>query len=99
MYLSNAEKERRFSLLRKQMAEGMGFNLTAPVGHYVGLDLVDARINPGIDLIVKPGASAIVHPVLGNGDGVRLFWGQTYLALKKETSSLNARDDQLVVIS
>jgi len=80
-------------------AEGMGFKLKEPVGHYTGLDLVDARINPGIDLILKPGASAIVHPVLENSDGVRLFWGQTYLAMEKETSSLNATDDKLVFIS
>jgi len=80
-------------------AERMGFKLTAPVGHYTGLDLVDARINPGVDLILRPGASAIVHPVLENDDGVRLFWGQTYLILEKETSSLNATDDGLLFIS
>jgi len=80
-------------------AEQMGFKLTAPVGHYTGLDLVDARINPGVDLILRPGASAIIHPVLENGDGVRLFLGQTYLSLEKETSSLNATDDRLLFIS
>jgi Xaa-Pro aminopeptidase len=80
-------------------AERMGYKLTAPVGHYTGLDLVDARINPGIDLILKQGASAIVHPVLENGDAVRLFWGQTYLALEQETVSLNSTDDKLLFVS
>jgi hypothetical protein len=60
---------------------------------------VDARINPGINLIVKEGASAILHPVLENDDAVRLFWGQTYLVLGKETVPLNSTDDKLLFIS
>ena len=91
--------EGRFVAVMGREAEQMGFKLTAPVGHYTGLDLVDARINPGVDLILRPGASAIIHPVLENGDGVRLFLGQTYLSLEKETSSLNATDDRLLFIS
>jgi Xaa-Pro aminopeptidase len=88
-----------FVAAMSQDAEHLGYKLTAPVGHYTGLDLVDARINPGIDLILKQGAAAIVHPVLENGDAVRLFWGQTYLVLEKETVSLNSTDDKLLFIS
>jgi Xaa-Pro aminopeptidase len=88
-----------FVATMSQCAETMGYRLTVPVGHYTGLDLVDARINPGIDLTVRQGASAIVHPVLENGEGVRLFWGQTYLVLEKETISLNSTDDKLLFLS
>ena len=87
-----------FVAAMNQAAERMGYKLTTPVGHYTGLDLVDTRINPGIDLILKQGASAIVHPVLENGDGIRLFWGQTFLVQEKETVSLNSTDDKLLFI-
>ena len=88
-----------FVATMSQYAERVGYKLTVPVGHYTGVDLVDARINPGIDLILKEGASAILHPVLENGDAVRLFWGQTYLVLGKETVPLNSTDDKLLFIS
>jgi Xaa-Pro aminopeptidase len=88
-----------FVATMSRYAERMGYKLTEPVGHYTGVDLVDARINPGINLIVKEGASAILHPVLENDDAVRLFWGQTYLVLGKETVALNSTDDKLLFIS
>jgi len=80
-------------------AERRGYKLTPPVGHYNGLDLVDARINPGIDLIAKEGASGILHPTLENGGGSRLFWGETYLILGMETIPLNATDDRLLFVA
>jgi hypothetical protein len=59
---------------------------------------MDTRINPGIDMILQQGASAIVHPILENGDGIRLFWGQTFLVGGKETVSLNSTEDKLLFI-
>ena len=88
-----------FVAAMNQAAERMGYKLSTPIGHYTGLDLVDTRINPGTDLILKQGASAIVHPVLENGDGIRLFWGQTFLVREKATVSLNSTDDKLLFIS
>jgi Xaa-Pro aminopeptidase len=80
-------------------AEEMGYKLTIPVGHYVGLDLVEARINPGINLILKQGTPGIVHPILVDRNGDRMFWGQTYLVVENETIQLNSTGDELVVVS
>ena len=79
-------------------AEAMGYTLKPPVGHYAGLDLIEARVNPGIDVILKQGASAIIHPTLDR-DGVRLFWGETYLAEGKGALRLNTTGDELIVVS
>ena len=80
-------------------ARDMGYELKTPVGHYVGLDLVEARVNPDIDLILQPGASAIVHPILSKTQGDNLFLGQTYLVTENETVSLNSTGNELVVVS
>jgi len=76
----------------------MGYRLNVPVGHYVGLDLVEVRVNPEIELVLKAGAAAIIHPILSNADEDYMFWGQTYLIMENKTVSLNSAPDELVVV-
>jgi Xaa-Pro aminopeptidase len=78
--------------------KALGYRLNVPVGHYVGLDLIEARVNPEIELAPKVGAAAIIHPILSNAEEEYMFWGQTYLILENETTSLNSAPDELMVV-
>lgn len=80
-------------------AKGLGYILNVPVGHYVGLDLVEARVNPGIELALKQGTAVIIHPILSNASEDLMFWGQTYFVGENQTISLNSTPDDLVVVS
>ena len=79
-------------------AKELGFVLRTPVGHFCGLDLVDERINPGVDLAFVAGTTLIVHPILENHVGDTLFWGETYIVEADRTVALNRATDELLVV-
>jgi len=82
----------------ERAAKREGFRLTEPLGHYAGLDLVEAPISPGSKLPLRPGTAAIVHPCLSDAKGTRMFWGQTFLVGDHGSTSVNSTDDELVVV-
>jgi len=73
-----------------------GFVLTAPLGHFVGLDLIEGRVAAESDVIFNPGIAAIIHPRVADSKGVNmLLWGQTYFMTEKGPVSMNRTDDLL----
>jgi Xaa-Pro aminopeptidase len=77
-------------------ANGQGFGLTTPMGHFVGLDLIEARVDADSSVILKPGLAMILHPRLDDFRGRRIIlWGETYLMTEKGPIRLTQTDDTL----
>ena len=73
-----------------------GFTLTAPLGHFVGLDLIEGRVAAGSDVLFNPGVAAIIHPRIDDSKGANmLLWGETYFMTEQGPVSLNQTDDVL----
>lgn len=36
-------------------SEGLGFKLSTPMGHFVGLDLIEGRVEPQSPVVLEPG--------------------------------------------
>ncbi len=73
-----------------------GFTLTAPLGHFVGLDLIEGRVAVESDVVFDPGVAAIIHPRIDDGKGANmLLWGETYFMTELGPVRLNQTDDTL----
>jgi Xaa-Pro aminopeptidase len=92
------KKTKDFLTSMEKCAEKEGFKLTPPMGHYVGLDLQEPQMSPEIELVLRPGTSAIIHPTLSDEKGTRVFWGETYIVGENEAIHLNQTNDDLLVI-
>jgi hypothetical protein len=77
-------------------AKAHGFGLTTPMGHFVGLDLIEARVDADSQVILEPGIAMILHPRLDDFKGRRIIlWGETYLMSEKGPIRLTRTDDTL----
>jgi Xaa-Pro aminopeptidase len=77
-------------------AEGCGFGLTTPMGHFVGLDLIEARVDADSPVTLEPGVTMILHPRLDDFKGRRIIlWGETYLMTESGPIRLTQTDDTL----
>ncbi|HVP76857.1 MAG TPA: Xaa-Pro peptidase family protein [Thermodesulfobacteriota bacterium] len=77
-------------------ANEQGFGLTTPMGHFVGLDLIEARVDADSPVILEPGVAMILHPRLDDFRGRRIIlWGETYLMTEKGPIRLTQTDDTL----
>jgi Xaa-Pro aminopeptidase len=73
-----------------------GFTLTAPLGHFVGLDLIEGRVAAESDVLFNPGIAAIIHPRIDDSKGANmLLWGETYFMTGNGLVRLNQTDDVL----
>lgn len=73
-----------------------GFTLTAPLGHFVGLDLIEGRVAAESEVVFNPGVAAIIHPRIDDSKGANmLLWGQTYFMTEHGPACLNQTDDVL----
>ena len=73
-----------------------GFTLTAPLGHFVGLDLIEGRVAAESDVLFNPGIAAIIHPRIDDSKGANmLLWGETYFMTEQGLVCLNETDDVL----
>jgi Xaa-Pro aminopeptidase len=73
-----------------------GFTLTAPLGHFVGLDLIEGRVAAESDVLFNPGIAAIIHPRIDDSKGANmLLWGETYFMTDNGLVRLNRTDDVL----
>jgi Xaa-Pro aminopeptidase len=76
--------------------KGYGFGLTTPMGHFVGLDLIEARVDADSPVILEPGVAMILHPRLDDFKGRRIIlWGETYLMTERGPIRLTQTDDTL----
>ena len=79
-----------------EVAKTCGFTLTEPLGHFVGLDLIEARVAATSDVVFTPGITAIIHPRIDDGKGANmLLWGETYFMTDGGLVRLNKTDDAL----
>ena len=77
-------------------SEECGFRLITPMGHFVGLDLIEARVEAGSKVVLEPGIAMIVHPRIDDSKGTRIIlWGETYFITHKGPTSLNQTDNIL----
>jgi Xaa-Pro aminopeptidase len=73
-----------------------GFTLTAPLGHFVGLDLIEGRVAAQSEVVFNPGVVAIIHPRIDDSKGANmLLWGETYFMTEQGPVRLNQTDDVL----
>ena len=80
-------------------AQRYGFGLTTPMGHFVGLDLIEARVDADSHVILEPGVAMILHPRLDDFKGRRIIlWGETYLMTERAPIRLTRTDDTLHTI-
>jgi len=80
-------------------AKEYGFGLTTPMGHFVGLDLIEARVDTDSQVILEPGVAMILHPRLDDFKGRRIIlWGETYLMTERGPIRLTQTDDTLHTI-
>ncbi|MEI9475496.1 MAG: M24 family metallopeptidase [Deltaproteobacteria bacterium] len=77
-------------------AEEKNFKLTAPLGHFCGLDLIEARVDGESQVALDPGVTVILHPRLDDSKGRNMIlWGETYLMTDQGPLRLNQTDDTL----
>jgi len=80
-------------------AQRYGFGRTTPMGHFVGLDLIEARVDADSHVILEPGVAMILHPRLDDFKGRRIIlWGETYLMTERAPIRLTRTDDTLHTI-
>ena len=80
--------------------EKYGFTLTAPSGHFVGIDLIEARIEAQSQVVLAPGMTTILHPrIFDPKTGVNIIlWGQTYFMTDKGPVKFNQTEDDVLDI-
>ena len=79
-----------------EAARTFGFGLTTPMGHFVGLDLIEARVDANSRVILEPGITMILHPRLDDFKGRRIIlWGETYIMTDQGPDRLTQTDDTL----
>jgi hypothetical protein len=77
-------------------AEARQFKLTAPLGHFCGLDLIEARVAADSQVVLDPGVTMILHPRIDDERGRNmLLWGETYMMTDQGPLRLNQTDDTL----
>jgi hypothetical protein len=87
------------SYLRDTTLEGSKFELTTPMGHFVGIDLIEARVDRESEVVLVPGTAMIIHPCISNSRGIEIIpWGQTYFITEKGPIKLNKAEDVLQTI-
>ncbi len=79
-----------------ETAKKYGFTLTAPLGHFVGIDLIEGRVAAESGVLFNPGTAAIIHPRIDDEKGANmLLWGETYFMTATGMIRLNRTDDAL----
>lgn len=70
-----------------------------PFGHFVGLDLVEARVSPDSLAKILPGVAVIIHPTIKKKGGPEvIFWGQTYIVCDEGPVSLSEASDEFKIL-
>jgi len=82
----------------KKVIESENFELRPPMGHLCGLNLIEGRISPESEDVLKPGMVFIFHPILGGVGDTQMFVGETYVITPEGYRRLNQATDELVTI-
>lgn len=93
------KKIRDVALAMDSYVTGCGYLLRPPLGHFCGVDLVEARVSPQNEMVLKPGAAVIIHPTVFTPDGKNsFFWGETYLVSQDGYERLHCTGDELLTL-
>jgi len=77
-----------------------GYVMKPPIGHLCGADMVEARVSPRIEQVLKPWTAVIIHPTVYTPDlKNQFFWGETYLITTDGCERLNKSGDEMLTIS
>ncbi len=86
-------------LAMEQPVKEAGYLLRPPFGHICGVDLMEARVSPQNEMVLKPGMAVIIHPTVLTPDARRsFFWGETYLVGPDGFERLHRSTDELLTI-
>ncbi len=76
-----------------------GFTLTPIMGHFLGLDLTEARLGEAEgQVVLEPHMAMVTHPTIRNKLGIHMFWGESYLTTENEPVKLNQADRTLLTV-
>jgi Xaa-Pro aminopeptidase len=76
-----------------------GYVMKLPVGHLCGADMVEVRVSPHIERVLKPWTAVIIHPTVCTPDlKNQFFWGETYLITKDGSERLNKSGDEMLTV-
>jgi len=78
--------------------EKCGFHLTTPMGHFVGIDLIEGRVDFQSPVVLAPGMATILHPRVSDPKtGVNsILWGQTYFMTDSGPVKLNQTEEDVL---
>jgi len=95
-HMKRGTRASEFVSAMEENAAGGPFKLTTPMGHFCGLDLIEARVDGQSRVVLDPGVAFILHPRLDDGKGIRIIlWGETYMMTEEGPRRLNQADDLL----
>jgi Xaa-Pro aminopeptidase len=78
---------------------GSEFLLKLPLGHISGIDLLEGRVTRQNELVLEPGMSVIIHPIVSTANGKsNFFWGETYMVVQGGYERLHRTGDELLTI-
>ena len=90
---------RDVALAMEAYVTGCGYLLKPPLGHFCGVDLVEARVTPENEMVLTPGMAVIIHPtVVTPDDKHNFFWGETYLVTREGYERLHRTGDELLTV-
>lgn len=76
-----------------------GYLLKPPLGHFCGIDLLEARVSRQNGMVLMPGMAVIIHPTVFTPDGKNsFFWGETYLVNPDGYERLHRSTDELLTL-
>lgn len=78
---------------------GCGYLMKPPLGHVIGVDLIEGRVSQQNEMELTPGTAVILHPTVFTSNGKNWsFWGETYLVTQDGYERLNQAGDELITL-
>jgi Xaa-Pro aminopeptidase len=97
--LRPGKRIRDLVLTMDRYVTGCGYLLKPPLGHFCGVDLVEARVSMDNEMVLTAGMVVILHPTVFTIDERNSFFaGETYLVSTNGYERLNRAGDELPTV-